>query len=157
MPVQKPGRSRQDYETPEEFLQAVKGKFGIQDFDWDLAASPENAKADQFVDEEMNSLLLLWRDLPGRNFWLNPPFKDIASWVEKAAATEWSNTRRLFMLLPASVGSCWYASYVEHGALVLALRPRLTFAGANDPYPKDLILVVYGEWPGFHTWDWKNG
>jgi hypothetical protein len=34
MPEQKPGRSKQDYSTPVEFLDAVKRRFGIEVWDW---------------------------------------------------------------------------------------------------------------------------
>ena len=41
VPIQKPGRSRQDYGTPPEFLAAVVARFGPLAFD--LAASRDNA------------------------------------------------------------------------------------------------------------------
>ncbi len=43
-PKQKPGRSKQDYGTPPEFLDAVKARFRIEAFDCDLAASHDIAR-----------------------------------------------------------------------------------------------------------------
>lgn len=41
-------------------------------------------------------------------------------------------------------------------AMVLGLSPRLTFKGEKDPYPKDLMLSVYGQaYSGFDTWNWR--
>lgn len=155
-PKQKPGRSKQDYETPPAFIKAVYLTFGFNTtFDWDLAASHENTQAAQFFTPEMDSLQQDWSELAG-NLWLNPPFGHIEPWVQQAHQTVTFARRRIFVLLPASVGANWYAKYVEGSALVLALRPRLTFVGQAAPYPKDLILAIYGNWPGFHTWDWSK-
>ena len=39
--------------------------------------------------------------------------------------------------------------------MVLGLSPRLTFEGTDDPYPKDLMLSVFGYGlSGFGTWRW---
>lgn len=154
-PKQKPGQSKQDYETPPEFLAAVCHTFGFDRFDFDLAATAENTQAAQFFTPEMDSLWQVWNNLAG-NLWLNPPYKNIAPWVEKARYTNTSISRRIFMLLPAGVGTNWYADHVYNHALVLAIRPRLIFVGETAPYPKDLILAIYGDWPGFHTWDWRK-
>jgi hypothetical protein len=43
MPAQKPGKSKQDYSTPIAFLDAVKKRFGLTAFDFDLAATKANA------------------------------------------------------------------------------------------------------------------
>jgi hypothetical protein len=45
--------------------------------------------------------------------------------------------------------------YVWREAHVYALSPRLTFKGEKWPYPKDCMLSVFGEQPGFEVWRWK--
>lgn len=152
-PSIKKGRSRQDYETPMEFIQAVEKRFGP--LDWDLAASAGNAKAAKYFTIEQNSLEQDWTKLEG-NLWLNPPYGVIGPWVKKASL-EWSNKSRILMLLPAAVGSNWFKDYVFEKCLVLFLSPRIQFDGADDPYPKDLMLLVYGgeQITGFECWRWK--
>lgn len=146
------GHSKQDYETPADFMEEVVRRFG--DISWDLAASESNAKAKVFFSEKSNSLAQPWRMLAG-NLWLNPPFADIEPWAAKCAESVSRNNRILF-LVPASVGSVWYQKWVEPYAYVLALNPRLKFVGAKDAYPKDLILAVYNAGlTGFKTWRWK--
>lgn len=155
MPEQKPGRSKQDYATPRELIDAVEARF--RKLDWDLAASSENRKAAQFFSVADDSLRQDWTKLKG-NLWLNPPFADIAPWAAKCEASTGEDRgegRRIFMLAPASVGSNWFADHVFGKACVIALRPRLTFVGAVDPYPKDLILSVFGRPAGFELWRWK--
>jgi phage N-6-adenine-methyltransferase len=149
-PRQRPGRSKQDYSTPQPFIDAVIARFGK--LAWDLAASSENRKAQFYYDERANSLSKDWSELHG-NMWINPPFGDIAPWAKKCAETTLLFGDRIFLLVPASVGSRWFAQHVHGKALVLALGPRLSFDGKNA-FPKDLILAVYGRPPGFDVWRW---
>ncbi len=151
------GVSKQDYGTPWEFIRAVEKRFGPLVVD--LAAREGNAKAKCWVDHSIDSLTLDWNDLgTGKlgngHLWCNPPFANITPWAAKCA--QWSHwTADIFLLTPASVGSRWFAEHVHGKALVLALSPRLTFEGCTAPYPKDCILSVYGETPGFDVWRWK--
>ncbi len=149
------GRSRQDYETPWEFIKAVENRFGKLTID--LAASFSNCKADAFFNEKQNSLsdAVQWSNFNGL-LWLNPPFDNIAPWAKKCAEESAKGARILF-LTPASVGSNWFAEHVYGQAKVLALRPRLSFDG-NQPYPKDCILSYFTpgvENPKFECWKWK--
>lgn len=155
MPAQKPGRSKQDYQTPLEFLAAVKRRFGIAEFDIDLAADAENAVAPIYYDAETNALIQPWRTVGRGLAWCNPPFGDLGPWVEKA----WRESRtaaRVAMLVPAGVGSNWWREWVHGKAFVLLLNGRLTFVGAAQPYPKDCCLLIYGPdvAPGYEVWTW---
>lgn len=166
-PKQKRGRSKQDYETPPDFIAAVEERFGPLSVD--LAARKDNAKVKLYVSPEENSLSVLWTQrFPRCNLWLNPPFSDIGPWAEKCAReTKEARARRewttILFLTPASIGSDWFADHVHQKALVLGLRPRLKFVGMKpnpktgkvDGYPKDLMLSVFGLPPGFDTWRWK--
>jgi phage N-6-adenine-methyltransferase len=158
MPKQKPGNSRQDFATPDIFIAAVKKRFGIKDFAYDLAASATNTKARFYFDEKINSLLRAWHRLEG-DLWLNPPYARIAPWAEKC----WVSTtlspalvkQRIFFLVPAAVGSNWFAKFVDGRALVLLLNGRLSFDGIAN-YPKDNILAVYGAKPSYEVWRWRK-
>jgi phage N-6-adenine-methyltransferase len=164
MPVQKPGRSKQDYGTPPEFLAAVKKRLCIEEFALDIAASAENAVADTFYTEEDNALSddLRWRReiepaVKGDWAWLNPPFSNIAPWVEKAAQ-EASLGANILVLVPASVGSNWWRDCVEPYAYQTFLNGRITFVGQEDPYPKDCALLMYTPWQlmGHEIWSWNG-
>lgn len=153
-PAQKPGRSKQDYQTPMEFIRAVEGRFGP--LAWDLAATAENARSFHFVGPDDDTLGTAWHELaPGEWLWLNPPFGDIESFARKAAL-ESSMGARILMLVPASVGTEWFRQHALGKAMVLALNPRMSFDG-KCPYPKDLMLLVYSHGiHGFDQWRWKQ-
>lgn len=155
-PTQKPrGQSKQDYGTPWEFIEAVELRFG--DITHDLAASSGNAKAETWYGEAEDSLSLPWSLAhPHGNLWLNPPFANIAPWAEKCFQESAARGGLILFLTPASIGSNWFAEHVHRKAFVLGLAPRLTFEGTPDPYPKDLMLSVFGAGlNGFDTWRWK--
>jgi phage N-6-adenine-methyltransferase len=147
-PTIKRGKSRQDYETPWSFIKAVEAKFGPIAFD--LAADSENFKGPEgmYFDVQNDAFRHDWSKITG-NLWLNPPYGTIGPWAKKA-----SEGGRVLLLTPASVGSNWFADYVHGKAHVYFLRPRLVFEGADDPYPKDLILSVFAEPPGYTPWKW---
>lgn len=157
MPEQKPGRSRQDYGTPPELLLAVANRLRLDGwFSYDLAASKENTVVeDYFYTEEDNALTKFWHYIDGW-CWLNPPFADIEPWVKKAQY-EATKGAHIVMLVPASVGSNWWANWVAGLCYQVFIGPRLTFVGETTPYPKDCALLFYTPWgfKGNEVWRWK--
>lgn len=178
MPPQKPGRSFQSYATPRDFLEAVKRKFAVGGWAWDLAATAENtvtAKTTLYFGPDHHNSTCRdalaaecdWTCLNG-DLWLNPPYADIAPWAAKCAASakysllrrdknvddDLRAVRRIFFLVPAAVGSNWCADHVDGKARVVFFRPRLSFDGVNA-YPKDCLLAIYGEKPGYECWRWR--
>lgn len=163
----RPISENQSVGTPWEFIEAVERYRGP--LHCDLAATQENKKAPLWIGPD-------WEDCPehlGRSFfreslpsppagsynWLNPPFADIAPWVQRVVEEE----QPTLILVPASVGSVWYGEWVEGYMSVSFLRPRIKFEGHTAAYPKDLMLLTYN--PSFlstgllslvpQQWRWK--
>jgi phage N-6-adenine-methyltransferase len=156
VPQQKPGKSKQDYQTPPELLRAIERDFSVREWYCDLAADFQNRIVTRFLgagsEYGEDALAAAWPSEGDR--WLNPPFANIEPWAAKCAANR--NGGRTFLLVPASVGSNWYEKHVHGIAHVVALSPRLTFVGESTPYPKDIVLAVFGPIRGgFSTWRWK--
>lgn len=165
MPAQKRGASRQDYQTPGDFIHAVVRRFGRLDFD--LAAYPHNAQAKRFYTLKDDALTMDWAALPeaqdpDATLWLNPPYDNIGAWASKCAMLQ-NDSRfkaRLLFLVPASVGSRWFEESVLGKADVLFLGDRIQFVGAKWVYPKDTMLCVYERKrkhrPALSVWRWKS-
>lgn len=150
-PAQRPHRSSQVVCTPPEFLAAVTAKFGPLGLD--VASDVGNSVAGDCWTPTGDGLKQSWES-PGLA-WCNPPFGRIAHWVAKAHSERVLGNASL-LLVPASVGSNWWANDVHHHAQVWFLSPRLTFVGHTNPYPKDLALLHYDFGiPGYATWRWK--
>ncbi len=161
MPRQKRGDSRQDYETPNELLDAVRDRLSITQFSADLAASEDNAKANLYFTEEQDSLKQSWHSVSLSSFdkwcWLNPPFANIEPWVKKAAEESFLGAH-IATLVPASVGANWWREWVEAYAYVSFLNGRVTFDGCTTPYPKDCAILLYTPWgfTGSECWNWRS-
>lgn len=158
-PTMKRGKSKQDVQTPLEFMEAVYKRFGS--ICWDLAASPENTQhASNYFTKEQNSLVQPWHKIQqGVNhwgwLWLNCEYDDIAPWASKCA-TEMELGARILLLTPASVGSNWFKNFVRPSAHVIFLNGRIQFVGHKTGYPKDLALSVYcSNLTGDSIWRWK--
>ena len=178
MPRQKPGNSRQDYGTPENFLAAVKARLHIKAFTFDFAADDQNHKAAKYWTKKDDSLSRVneWSKQTGRGWgFLNPEFSDIAPWAEACAHCV-HDGGSVALLTPLS-SSNWFLDFVHHRALVLALNGRLCFVDdwqhTIDPspknktgacyqsaplYPKDCMLSLFSPLvaPGFDVWAWKE-
>ena len=165
MPVQKPGRSKQDYGTPWELIHAVEKRWGRLSID--LAASETNAKAPLFISAEDDYLKQpVGPELKCGLSWCNPPFENLAPWADKWRLDSQAGAR-IIALTPASVGANWFANSICRTiagtgiadirfARVITLSPRITFEGCTDPYPKDCMLTLWGiDEPGFEFWRWK--
>jgi hypothetical protein len=179
-PIQKPGRSKQDYGTQPELIRAVELKFGP--LAWDLAASAGNAKAPNFITKEQDTFTVAWHRLVGLQ-WLNPEFGQpehpckanckkkrcgergwhtsvylpgCEDFMRKALA-ESPRGARIITLTPAAVGSDWHKNYVHNKAFVNFLNGRLTFEGETTPYPKDCMISAFGFGRvGYDVWDWRE-
>lgn len=159
-PAQKPGKSKQDYRTPPEFLEALLKKLCIKCFKMDLAAEKENTVAEyyysltQLDDASVND----W-NCQGNWAYCNPPFACLAPWVRKA----WEESRRgahVAMLVPAGVGANWWRDWVHRKADVLFLNGRLAFMPDKPKwlYPKDCAVLLYTPYSigGYDVWDWRK-
>lgn len=155
-PTQRPGRSRQDYCTPNELLHAIRcNLLGIRVFTVDLAASDGRIAEGCYFGPGSalgeDSLAEAW-DFEGWG-WLNPPFGNIEPWVRKAA----SHPMKITMLVPSAVGANWWRRWVHRRCYVLHLNGRITFVGEQHPYPKDCSLLLYmgPHIIGENVWTWN--
>ena len=163
-PKQKPFRSKQNYGTPENFLEATRRRLGIVGFAFDYAADRENAKAPLFWCEADDSLSFTgseWasRILPNEWGWLNPPFTTIGPWAQRCREMKAAGGQIAF-LVPAGIGANWFRDHVDGHALVLLLNGRLAFMPDKPTwlYPKDCILCLYSPRieSGYEVWDWRK-
>lgn len=148
-----------DYRTPPSFIERVQRKFGVM-LAFDLACTREDSVTHEgFFYPERDALASAWPSLPnGTAAWCNPPFSKSSAFARVASESPHCRT---LMLIPASVGSNWFAEHVDGKALVVFLRPRIIFlqpdgtpcgAGIN----RDCMLLGWGWQPGYHCEDWRT-
>jgi phage N-6-adenine-methyltransferase len=131
---------KDDWATPWPLFKALDERFG---FNFDAAASPENAKCERFLTAEQDALVMPWE---GR-VWLNPPYsRDVGKWVERAYLQATTNyaVELVACLLYARTDTRWWHGYVmAYASEVIFLRGRVTFVGAPAPSPAPSAVVVF--------------
>jgi phage N-6-adenine-methyltransferase len=140
MPTQGADLKQGVYRTDPAFMAVIKEKYRIIG---DLAASADNAQAYLYLTEAEDALSVDWKEWyefcvgdEGEGWlWLNPPYDNIGKWAAKCAMAAADGVKILF-LVPAGVGSNWYAKYVEDFACVDLLNGRLVF---EFLYPEDYM------------------
>lgn len=141
-----------DWQTPDSIFDPLNAIF---QFNVDAAASPDNTKCGEFFTEEMDALNHDWCFRFGRRtvVWCNPPYKDLAPWVQKAH-DEACRGATVVMLIPNSRGRGWYKGIIipakQKGyCRTYSYGPgRISFVdphpGAKRSNPKqDNLLVVF--------------
>jgi len=156
--------SRQDWRTPPEILELAVKLRGAP-LDLDVACSPGNQVCVPWISEDDYSLFY---SPPGGPYdpgdalklpwfadhaWCNPPFKKIMPWVQRAIHEVTTlHARMVTMLLPASVGSKWFALAHQRGEILLC-SPRVQYwhqdeQGGNVRGESALVLFGTGAVPG---------
>jgi len=134
------------WETPQDFFEDLNKNY---DFSFDLAASKDNAKCDNFFCEEDDSLTKDWHELKG-NLFLNPPYgRELKKWVKKAYEESLKKTDGcIVLLIPARTDTSYWHDFIFGKAQIKFLRGRLKFelnGEAKDSAPFPSAIVIYGK------------
>lgn len=144
-----------DWATPQPFVDALARWLGWK-FTLDPCASKGNAKAPLYFTEETDGLSQTWH---GQVF-MNPPYSEIGTWMEKAAAENAAGTA-IACLVPARTDTKWFHLVASEADEIIFLKGRLKFGdGKNSaPFPSAVIvfagevfseqMIIFKDW---RTW-----
>lgn len=129
-----------DWATPWELFRAWDLSHGP--FDYDVCATPQNAKCRKYFTPEMNGLLQSWYGI----CWMNPPYgREIGRWIAKAVGeVQVGNAERVVCLVPARTDTAWWHELVMRCGEIHFLRGRVRFEGAEHAAPFPSAIVVFG-------------
>lgn len=93
------------------------------------------------INPDVNGLAIDWIG-PA---YVNPPFNDIGSWMQKAyEETANGNCERAIMLVPLRPQNNYWRDWVyDKAACVHIIRTRVKFVGYNDVYKHPLCFIEY--------------
>lgn len=147
---------RDDYATPREIYDPIDMIFN---FSLDAAASASNHKAFSYITEKQDALNMNWcayliADFEKRlcerptnfNVWLNPPYKGVKAWVEKAWQETRDNNMTVVCLLPPAVDSPWFRDLVIPHAEYFWYAGRIKFVHPTEEKkgpPKGNLLAIF--------------
>ncbi|MBQ2644053.1 adenine methyltransferase [bacterium] len=137
---------RQDYLTPEDFINKILAKYNRQEFDLDTCCSQKNIPAKHhFVYPEKNGLQLEWNNFN----WCNPPYKYCDKWVKKAYHEQIIGHSTI-MLIPARTETAYWQDYIleKENVKIKFLRKGLRFLHPETKekmgiYKNALALVYF--------------
>lgn len=137
--------AKQDWETPQAFFDQLDNEFH---FNLDAAAVAETAKVENWLgpdcdEDAQDALTADWTFFAGvgGSVWINPPYKSIGQWMEKAY-TESLKGITVVVLVPARTDTKWFHEWAIKGELRF-VRGRLKFGGSKDPAPFPSLVVVF--------------
>lgn len=144
-------RSRDTWETPPALIE----RYGP--FDLDVAATAATAKAPVWFgpdhpDPDMRDamqVLGLWPRF-GRRAWMNPPYSQVAAFVQQAALeVQYMPGFEVVALLPARTDTRWWHAHVwlgsaaRHRVDVEFIKGRLKFSGSANSAPFPSVVVTF--------------
>jgi phage N-6-adenine-methyltransferase len=122
---------KQQYATPWSFIDWVidevlvprgRGFFGI-----DVCASQDNAKAASWYDEEGNGLDAGWTNPQHGPAWCNPPFRDVAPWLDKARTEADEYGVMSCVLTHMDHSTEWFSEGMAMASECILVNPRINF------------------------------
>lgn len=147
-------KSKNQWLTPLWLFDLLDQEF---DFDLDAAATDENTLCDKWYTEEEDGLTRPW---VAENVFTNPPYSDMAKWVEKGYREAKAGNCTVVLLLAARTDTKAWWNFVRFGE-VRFLPGRLKFDHDDDgakysaPFPSAVVIFRKGmqEEPKTIYWD----
>lgn len=129
---------RHDWATPRTLFEALNREFH---FELDVCATRQTTMTPYWLETGALEPDVCWTPSPA---WMNPPFRNIASWIEKAAREARLGTT-VVCLLPSRTDTRWWHDYVLPFGEIRFLRGRLNFDDQSPrgraPFPS--VIVVF--------------
>ena len=118
------------WETPKELFCKLNLEFG---FTLDPCCTIETAKCDKYFTEKENGIFESWE---GERVYMNPPYSEIDTWVNKARLEVLHNNCPLVVaLLPAWTDRIWFHEHIyPDKAEIRFLKGRINFLLNGEKY-----------------------
>lgn len=126
-----------EWETPQALFDDLNAEF---DFELDACASDDNHKCAEYYTIEQDGLKIMWG---GRRVWCNPPYSNIAKWVEKAFRETRTDGTVVVMLIPSRTDTKYFHNYIYQRAEIRFIKGRLKFGEATSSAPFPSMLVIF--------------
>lgn len=117
-------------------------------FNFDAAASPQNAKCKNFLSQSDNALETNWCR-SGRRIWLNPPYsRQMGVWIEKAYKESEKGCLVACLIFARTDTAWWHDIVMKKAWKIHFIRGRIRFLSskdgkAGDAAPAPSCLVVF--------------
>jgi len=122
--------SRDDWETPDDFFQALHEEFG---FTIDACANQHNHKLERYCSPASSAF---GNDFRGETVWCNPPYGKVAKrFARMAYEGAAAGDETWVLLVPPRTDAAWWHEYMMRATELRFVRGRIAFL--EDGVPKD--------------------
>lgn len=128
-----------EWPTPKALFDSLDSEFH---FTLDPCATDDNHKCQKYYTKETNGLSKSWA---GERVFCNPPYSEIAKWVEKSFYESRNDNTLIVLLIPARTDTKYFHDYILYRSEIRFIKGRVKFGEAkfNAPFPS-MIVVFRG-------------
>ena len=126
-----------EWATPPETFDELNAEFG---FTLDPCSTDVNCKCEKHFTQKDDGLS---KDWGGNTVFCNPPYSDIARWVEKCYREGCKDGTVVVMLIPARTDTRYFHDFILHRSEVRFLKGRLKFGNSKNSAPFPSMVVVF--------------
>lgn len=124
-----------EWYTPQDLFNHLNEEFH---FNLDPCATLESAKCETYFTKEDDGLQKKWG---GYRVFCNPPYSDIAKWVEKAYRETREDNTVVVMLIPARTDTKYFHNFIYQRSEIRFVKGRVKFGGkTNAPFPSMIVI-----------------
>lgn len=126
-----------EWSTPQHIFDALDAEF---DFNLDPCATDENHKCDRYYTKEQDGLSQNWG---GYRVFCNPPYSNIAKWVEKSFRESRNDNTIVALLIPSRTDTKYFHDYIYNRAEIRFIKGRLKFGQSINSAPFPSMIVIF--------------
>ena len=127
-----------EWATPIDLFNELNNEFN---FNLDPCATEKNHKCENYFTVDDDGLEKLWG---GYRVFCNPPYSQIAKWVEKAYRETTQNDNTLVvMLIPSRTDTKYFQDFIYHRTEIRFVRGRLKFGDSKNSAPFPSMIVIF--------------
>ena len=133
-----------EWETPQDFFNKLDWRFGK--FTLDPCATNDNHKTKKHYTIDDNGLAQDWG---GETVFVNPPYRNLSEWVEKAYKESQKPGTKVVMLIPSRTDTKYWHKYVMKASEIHFIKGRLKFGDSKNSAPFPSAVIVFGSGPSY--------
>ena len=126
-----------EWATPQDVYDMLDKEFN---FDLDPCATEENHKCEKYYTTETDGLLKEWG---GYRVFCNPPYSNIAAWVEKAFRETRNDNTLVVLLIPARTDTRYFHDFIYQRTEIRFIKGRLKFGDSKNSAPFPSMVVIF--------------
>ena len=126
-----------EWTTPQALYDILDKEFH---FTLDPCATSENHKCENYHTIEEDGLNQDWS---GQNVFCNPPYSQIAKWVQKAYHEGCKDNTIVVLLIPARTDTSYFHNYIYKRAEIRFIKGRLKFGDSKNSAPFPSMIVIF--------------